>query len=75
MAGSREASGPDSLRHEAWVEDLKAQQGFHQVVTAGALLANNTLLPPEHMVSFVPVLLIIITWPRCSRAEFQMHMQ
>ncbi len=50
--------GPDALTHEAWVEELQRQQGYQQVVTAGALLANNTLLPPDHMVSqmtaFVP---------------------
>ena len=75
MADSREESGPDSLRHEAWVEELKAQQGFHQVVTAGALLANNTLLPPDHMASIASVLLMTITRPRIPRADFEMHMQ
>ncbi|KAK9845096.1 hypothetical protein WJX74_010532 [Apatococcus lobatus] len=59
MTGSQSHSGPDSLRREAWVEELQSQQGFYPVVTAGALLANNTLLPPDHMfTAFLKVNLI-----------------
>lgn len=51
MAGNQTSADADNLRHQAWVAELQSQQGFQQVVTAGALLANNTLLPPDHMVS------------------------
>ncbi|KAK9868238.1 hypothetical protein WJX84_002908 [Apatococcus fuscideae] len=60
MGDSQDPCGPDTLHsHQPWVQELESQHGFRQVVTAGALLANNTLLPPDHMfTAFLKVNLI-----------------
>ena len=76
MAGSQTGSGADALTQQAWVAELQSQQGFQQVVTAGALLANNTLLPPDHMVGFCSLTTRLAKRPLSQRADlrwFEVH--